>query len=362
MSFYTVTTYYTRKIQITFSLAIILSGCGQNELNSTELSFTTTKHTQAETKQAQAVFDPPSEQKQPNILLILVDDMGFTDIGAFGSEIKTPHLDQIANSGMKFTNFHASPQCAPTRAILMSGNSNHTAGLGSMFGSSLIEGDFGDRPGYVRHLQSRVASLPERLKEAGYATYITGKWHLGNDENKKPTARGFDQSFALMGGNANHMELRGPGTRPAVYRENGEILKDLPEDFYSTDTFTQKMIDFIDSERSTGKPFFGYLGLTSPHWPLQAPEEYKNLYAGRYDKGYDELRLNRLKKAEALGVIPKVDPALFDLHGKHWDELSSEEQKYSARTMELYAAMIANMDDNIGKITSYLEKIDEFPS
>lgn len=297
--------------------------------------------------------------KQPNILLIMADDMGLTDLGSFGSEIDTPNLDAIANGGVKLTNFHASPQCAPTRAILMSGTDNHTAGMGSMFGTNFMQGDLGDGPGYEGYLHERVASLPERLKDAGYNTYMTGKWHLGSTESQKPTSRGFDQAFALMPGNGNHLAMLGAGQRAPAYREKGEVLESLPEDYFSANTFSSKLIEYIDEGKSDGKPFFGYLALTSPHWPLQVPEEYKDLYKGRYDAGYDVLREERVKRAEALGVVAKVDPELFDPIGKNWDELSPEEQRYTAREMELYAAMVKNMDDNIGKITAYLEKIGE---
>ncbi len=295
----------------------------------------------------------------PNILLIVVDDMGYTDIGSFGSEIRTPNLDELAYEGVRLTNFHASAQCAPTRAMLMSGSDNHKAGLGSMFGDNFILGGHGGRWGYERYLHPRVASLPERLRDAGYQTYMTGKWHLGGDDEKKPFARGFDHTFSLMAGAASHMEYRS-AARPAVYREDGVRLDELPEDFYSTNTYTDKMLEFIKAGRENNKPFFGYLALTSPHWPLQVPDEYLNSYSGDYDDGYDVLRARRLERAEELGVVPTANPELFTPTGVSWDELDEEEQRYSARTMELYAAMLENADDNIGRIISYLKEIGEF--
>lgn len=295
---------------------------------------------------------------QPNIILIVADDMGLTDLGAFGSEINTPNLDKLAFEGVRLTNFHASPQCAPTRSILMSGTDNHTAGMGSMFGDRNIKGSYGNRVGYEGYLHPRVASLPERLRDAGYHTYMAGKWHLGGDEEKKPTARGFEKAFALIAGSASHMEMRSNG-RPAVYRENGKVLEALPDDFYSTNTHTSKMIEYINANQKDDKPFFGFLALTSPHWPLQVPAESKDRYAGQYDQGYDALRAQRIKRAEALGVIPKVDPTLFDNVGDNWNELTPEQQRYSSRTMELYAAMVDNMDNNVGRLTSYLEEIGE---
>lgn len=295
----------------------------------------------------------------PNILLIVVDDMGYTDIGAFGSEIRTPNIDALALGGVRLTNFHASAQCAPTRSMLMSGADNHKAGMGSMFGPEFIRGGFGGRRGYESHLHSRVASLPERLREAGYRNYMAGKWHLGGDDEKKPTARGFDRSFALMAGSASHLEMRS-AARPAVYREDGEILDALPADFYSTNTYTDKMIAFIESELGDDRPFFGYLALTAPHWPMQVPDEYLDRYSGQYDEGYDRLRASRLERASGLGVIPEVDPSLFQPTGDRWDALSDDERRYSARTMELYAAMLENADDNIGRLLGFLKESGEF--
>jgi arylsulfatase A-like enzyme len=294
----------------------------------------------------------------PNILLIVVDDMGYTDIGAFGSEIETPNLDALAMDGVRLTNFHASPQCAPTRSMLMSGSDNHKAGMGSMFPARMIEGDYADRWGYERRLDHRVATLPERLGDAGYHTYMAGKWHLGASEELKPTARGFDKAFALMLGGASHMENRHPQNTPS-YREDGRVIEALPDNFYSTNTYTDKIIEQINSSTGDGKPFFAYLALTSPHWPLQVPEDYRDRYAGQYDGGYKELRLSRTARAEELGVIPRVDPDLFDPVSERWDELSAEEQRYQSRKMEIHAAMIENIDDNIGRLTAYLRDAGE---
>jgi arylsulfatase A-like enzyme len=295
----------------------------------------------------------------PNILLIVADDMGLTDLGAFGSEINTPNLDKLASEGVRLTNYHAHPQCAPTRSMLMSGADNHTAGMGSMFGGNFMEGDFGNRPGYERHLHPRVATLPERLGDAGYHTYMAGKWHLGEDDEKKPTAKGFDKAFALINGSASHMEMRGIGPGETVYREDGKVLKSLPENFFSANTYTDKMIEYIASNQSDDKPFFGYLALTSPHWPMQAPPEFRDRYAGQYDDGYDALRAQRVKRATEMGIVPDVDADLFDPIGASWDELTKEEQRYASRTMEIYAGMVDNMDHNIGRIMAYLEEIDE---
>jgi len=295
----------------------------------------------------------------PNILLVVVDDMGYTDLGAYGGEISTPNLDELAYAGVRLTNFHAAPQCAPTRSMLMSGAGNHKAGMGSMFGPAMYEDMPEGREGYEGYLHPRVATLPERLNDAGYHTYLTGKWHLGGDDEKKPSARGFERTWALMNGNSSHFKKRGFGP-PTMFRADGEVVETLPEDFYSTNTYTDKMIEFIDSNADDGKPFFGFMALTSPHWPLQVPVDELDRYAGKYDHGYDVQRAQRVERAQALGVVPVVDPKLFAPTGNRWEDLEEEEQRYSARTMELYAAMMENMDSNIGRVVAYLKSIDQF--
>lgn len=299
------------------------------------------------------------ESRPPNIVLILVDDMGYTDIGAFGSEVATPNLDALAFAGVRLTNFHSSPQCAPTRAMLMSGSDNHKAGMGSMFGDGMIVGEYGNQVGYERQLHPRVATMPERLGDAGYHTYMAGKWHLGSAAHQVPTQRGFDRSFAMLIGSSSHFGF--PTINPATaFRADGEPVEELPEDFYTSITYTDKVIEFIDSNRGDNTPFFAYLALTAPHWPLQVPPEYLDRNKGRYDAGYDALRAERISRAEDLGVIPGVDHDLFDPVGRSWDELNEEEQRDSARRMELYATMMEVMDDNIGRLVSHLKDIGEF--
>lgn len=296
--------------------------------------------------------------RPPNIILIVADDMGYTDLGSFGSEIRTPNLDELAYGGIRLTNFHSSPQCAPTRSMLMSGADNHTAGMGSMFDSRIIQGGFGDRTGYEGYLHPRVATLPERLGDAGYHTYMAGKWHLGADDEKKPTARGFDKAFAFMEGSASHLEMRAMNN--GRYREDGEYIDEVPEDFYTTNYYTDKMIEYIGSNQGDDTPFFGYLALTSPHWPLQAPPDFIDRYVGEYDDGYDALRERRVARATEMGVVPVVDPILFERIGEPWDELSDEEKRYATRRMEIYAAMVDNMDYNVGRLVSYLKETGQF--
>jgi arylsulfatase len=242
--------------------------------------------------------------------------------------------------------------------MLLSGSDNHKAGMGSQFGPNAYKDFPVGRVGYEKYLHPRVATLPERLNDAGYHTYMAGKWHLGIDDDMKPSARGFERTFALMNGGSSHLELRGNG--PKIYREDGEELSTLPDDFYSTNTYTDKMIEFIAANADDDKPFFGYLALTSPHWPLQVPVEELERYAGQYDNGYDVQRARRVERALQLGVVPEVDPDLFDPPGARWDELSEDEKRYSARTMELLAAMVENMDDNVGRLVAHLKSTGQF--
>ncbi len=208
----------------------------------------------------QATASTSDSAERPNILLIIADDLGYTDLGSYGGEIQTPNLDALAASGAQLTNFHAAPSCSPTRSMIMTGIDNHRVGLGVMreWRSPLT-----GQPGYEGYLNDRAAVLPELMAEAGYHTYLSGKWHLGWEDHQSPAARGFERSAALLGGGSHHLEnmtVYGPkiaGTHKIRYREDGQMAS-MPDAFYSTEYFTDKMIEFIDSEKGSGKPFFGY--------------------------------------------------------------------------------------------------------
>jgi arylsulfatase len=286
---------------------------------------------------------------RPNFLLIVADDMGYTDLGAFGGEINTPNLDALAARGMKLTNFHSAPTCAPTRSMLLSGTDNHTAGLGSMFGPNMLSGIEG-RTGYEGYLHERVAALPEILADAGYHTYMAGKWHLGSQQDQWPSARGFERSFALLGGSGDHFAVN-----PREYEEDGAPLEAVPENFYSTRTYTDKLISYIDDSQSDGRPFFVYAAYTSPHWPLQAPEDFIDRYAGQYAEGFDAIRARRIDRARELGVIPDLDAPLPEWVGPSWDQLNPAARADYARKMEIYAAMVENLDYHVGRLISHLE-------
>jgi arylsulfatase len=197
---------------------------------------------------------------RPNVLVIVADDMGYTDLGAFGGEIRTPNLDRLAAAGTILTNYYAAPLCAPTRAMLMSGTDHHRAGEGRM-GMPVA-----DAPGYEDYLNHRVVSLPARLRTSGYHTYMAGKWHLGLKDDQSPAVKGFERSFVLLQGGADHfVKPSGAGGMEATSRDDGKVVP-LPQDFYSTTYYTDKMLGYL--KEPDGKPFFAYLAYTSPHWLL----------------------------------------------------------------------------------------------
>ncbi len=293
---------------------------------------------------------------RPNILLVMVDDMGFSDLGTFGSEIRTPHLDALAQAGLRLTNFHTTPVCAPTRAELLTGVDHHQTGIGNF--PELRQDNQKDAPGYEGYLTDKVVTIAERLKAAGYATFMSGKWHLGYDPRANPAARGFDHSFVLLGGGHNHFG-RDPNysavipNAGTVYTEDGKKVP-TPQPFYSTDYFTQRLIDFLPAKGSD-EPFFGYLALTAPHYPLHASPEDIARYAGRYAAGYDVLRQQRLARQKTLGLFGQDVEAHPQTEPAPWDALTPERQQIEARLMETYAAMVDRIDQNIGRLIGALE-------
>lgn len=309
-----------------------------------------------------SVADSRSSQvNRPNVLLIVADDLGYTDLGVFGSEIPTPNLDALARHSVLFTNFHTAPTCSPTRAMLFSGTDHHLAGLGSMDTWMRNEApDLLGRPGYEGYLNFRVASLANLMKDAGYRTYMAGKWHLGMTEETSPAARGFDRSFALLNGGSGHFDDLGLFGGKSEYRKDGK-LTELPDDFYSTRFYTDTMIQYLRDGMEDSRPFFAYLSFTAPHFPLQAPKESIAKYHGRYDEGYEILFERRMQALKELGLIDNATsgPALLDGQPS-WNDLSDEEQRREARVMEIYAAMIDDMDVNVGRLLAALEDTGEY--
>ena len=296
---------------------------------------------------------------RPNVLLIVVDDMGYSDIGPFGGEIRTPNLDSLAKSGMIFTDFHTAPTCSPTRSMLLSGTDNHLAGLGSM-GEFLAPNQKG-KPGYEGYLNQRVVSIAELLRVAGYFTCMSGKWHLGEGIEQDPSRRGFQKAYALLPGGASHFEdewMLSANYTP-IYRENG-IRVHVPKGFYSTEFYTNKLVEYLDSQ-TADQPFFAYLSFTAPHDPLHAPEDWIDKYKGKYDAGYDVLRQSRLARLKELGLVAqdvKPFPRLPTVPA--WAELTDNQRKTEARKMEIYAAMIENVDHHLGKLFRHLKEAGQW--
>lgn len=297
---------------------------------------------------------------RPNILFMMVDDMGYTDIGVYGSEINTPNLDQLANDGLLLTNFYNEAVCSTTRAAVLGGTDNHIAGGG--FSQHQTPNQQG-QPGYEPYLNEAVAPFSATLQTAGYNTYYAGKWHLGTQPHQRPNARGFDRSFALLSGMSSHYNDMSfvALDRKSPYAVDGVDIDSLPEDFYSTTFYTDYIIESIEKDSETGDPWFAYLSYTAPHWPLQAPDEYIAKYEGMYDHGYEVQREIRTEKGIELGIFPEgtesyrrlaiVDP---------WDSLTAEEQAISVKKMEIHAAMLDLLDENVGRLIDYLKETDQY--
>ena len=285
----------------------------------------------------------PQKTDKKNIIIILADDLGYSDLGYFGSEISTPNIDDLAEKGVVFTNFYSAPSCAPSRAMLLSGNDNHMAGIGIQAFSS-------ENYGYEGSLSHRVKIIPEVLKENGYNTFLSGKWHIGGD----PFERGFDKTFSLLPGAFTHYDNNKPirGYPDTAFSQNGKKVL-WEEGKYSTDVYTDKLIEFIDS--SDDKPFFGYLSYTAPHWPLQVDKIFSDRYVGVYDGGYEIIKERRLNGMIKKGVLQEGSNYRSKSLSSSWNYLSSSQKAIESRKMEIYAGMISNLDFNVGRLISFLE-------
>ncbi len=299
---------------------------------------------------------PPADPAPPNFLVIMADDLGYTDLGAFGGEIRTPNLDALAGRGLRFTSFYTAATCSPTRAMLLSGVDHHLAGLGGM--ASLMGEDLRGRVGYEGFLNEHVFHLPQVLRDAGYFTAIAGKWHLGDAPEHSPPERGFDRSFVLLSGAASHFEDAAPVDTldEIVYRRDGEVAGPLPEGFYSTRFHTDELISYIDEAAGRGQPFFAVATYTAPHWPLQVPDEFLDLYDGVYDDGWEALARRRVAGAKRTGILgADVEVPPLPDYARRWDDLGPDEQRVEARKMELYAAMVERLDHHVGRLVAHLE-------
>jgi len=291
---------------------------------------------------------------RPNILLIAVDDMGYSDVSPFGSEIGTPNIESLASSGVRFTNFYVGPSCSPTRSMLFSGNDNHVAGLGNM--QELLAPNQVGQPGYEGHLNNRVVSMATVLRDAGYHTYMAGKWHLGHEPDQDPSMRGFERVYTMLQGGTSHFddEWMMYANYTPTYREDG-VRTHVPEGFFSTEFYADQIIKYMD-EQEDDHPFLAYLAFTAPHDPLHVPDEWLDHNKGQYADGYDALRTKRLIRMKELGIVPEeadLGPWLGLV--PHWDELTAEQQELEIRRMEIYSAVIENIDHHVGRVLEYLD-------
>ena len=300
-----------------------------------------------------------TSSKQPNFILIVADDMGFSDPRCFGGEILTPNIDKLAAQGVRYTNFYVAPTCSPTRSMLLSGIDNHLVGMGTMY--EYMAPNHEDEPGYEGILTTKVPTIAEVLKANGYHTYMAGKWHLGKDKEHLPAARGFERSFSMLSGAGSYFSMSGPSEHltPNDYNEDGNKLNKLPKGYYATTAFTDKIINYIESNKGDGKPFFAYLAHQAPHDPLMVPNKYLRKYQGKFDNGWDELRDGRLARMKEMGIVSQdaeLGERLWYVPG--FEKLRLLPQVISARKMEVYAAVLDYMDMEIGRLTKYLEDND----
>lgn len=305
-----------------------------------------------------------AEEKKPNIVLIMVDDMGYSDLPAYGGEIDTPNLNQLAANGVRFTQFYNYARCCPTRAALMTGLHPHQVGIGNMTRENQPD-DTNIPPAYAGNINDSCVTLAEVAKSAGYATFMTGKWHLaGTDQRDWPLQRGFDRYYGCLAGATHFFE---PYAERIMYDGNKpdpEPKSTTDRPFYTTDAFADHARRFID-EHQTGedkeKPFFLYLAFTAPHWPLHIHDQELNKYRGKYLGGWDALRNQRFARQQKSGLIPaawKLSPR--DEEVPAWDTLDDAQKEASDSVMAAYSAMIDRVDQKIGDLISTLKKHNQF--
>lgn len=300
---------------------------------------------------------PP--QRRPNIVILLADDWGFSDVGAFGGEMATPAIDALAAAGVRFANFHVAGSCAPTRAMLQTGVSSHRAGLGNM--PETIPPEHLGKPGYEAVINDRVVTIADRLRAAGYRTYLTGKWHLGKTPAKLPTAHGYDHAFALAASGADNFEEK-PNLLlydHADWTEDARLAH-LPRDYYSSRFIVDRMIAYIDRDRASGRPFLASLNFLANHIPIQAPDADIARYAGRYDGGWTRLRATRRDGTVRAGVMPAGVSMVQMATTADWAALTPAERRQRSGAMAAYGGMATAMDREIGRLVAHLKAIGEY--
>lgn len=296
--------------------------------------------------------------ERPNIVLLLADDLGFTDIAPFGSEINTPTLTALAETGVRFSNFHTAASCAPSRAMLLTGVDSHRNGVPNI--PEALPPEQRRHANYRGVLGRNVVTVATLLQDSGYHTYMAGKWHLGKTPDLLPSRRGFERTVAMADTGADNWEQKPyiPIYEKANWFADGDAFE-LPEDFYSSRYLIDKTIEFIDGNRDDGRPFFAYVPFMAVHIPVQAPQEFIDRYRGVYDEGWGALRRQRRASAIRLGLIPDGSQMGDMSTTADWDALTVEQKRYNAKRMAVYAAMVEAMDFHIGRLVDYLQTTDQ---
>jgi arylsulfatase A-like enzyme len=297
----------------------------------------------------------PTSSKRPNIVLIMADDMGYSDLGAFGSEISTPNLDRLAQDGVRLREFYNNSICAPTRASLLTGQYPHKAGVG-YFDVNL------GLPPYQGYLNRESLTLGEVFRAGGYSTLMAGKWHVGKDSLSWPNQRGFDKFYGILGGAADYFDTKplpfGTSPYPVTLVKNNVRQHPKDNSYYFTDEIGTNAVQFLDEQNRENKPFFLYVAFTAPHWPLQALPEDIAKYKGKYDLGWDSLRVQRLKRQRQSGILAEGQAsAAHDPEVPYWNKLTYDEQQLWKAKMEVYAAMVDRLDQNVGRIIAKLKEL-----
>lgn len=299
-------------------------------------------------------------ETKPNIVMVLVDDAALMDFGAFGGEAHTPNIDALAARGTLFRQFRATPFCAPSRAMLLTGMDNHLAGLGTI--REVLPPEHRGQPGYTMALEPGVETIATKLKRAGYRTYMTGKWHLGHGEGELPIDHGFDRSFILDASGADHWENKPymPYYRDAPWFEGREKAV-LPEDFYSSSFIADQMQAYLEQDEDSAEPFFAYVAFLAVHIPVQAPREFTENYIETYAEGWDAIREQRWQRAQDLGLIRAGAPLAPQPDTiPRWHDLSADEQRLAAKSMAVNAGALEAMDAELGGLIDYIKSIGEY--
>jgi arylsulfatase A-like enzyme len=301
-----------------------------------------------------------ADKVRPNIVVMVADDWGYTDVGAFGGEISTPNLNALAQRGTRFSNFHVAAECSPTRAMLMTGVDSHRTGVGAM--RETVPREHFGKPGYLTVLNQNVVTVSSLLQDSGYRTYAVGKWHVGKEPHNLPNARGFDRSLVMGDSGSDNWETakRYIALSDKVYWYEDGKEASMPKDYYSSEYYVSKTMEYLKADAKSGKPFYSYLAFQANHIPLQAPREFIDKYKGRYDAGWNALRKERQDRAAAMGLVPRDGPMANMATTADWDAAPPGQRAYDARRMEVYAGMAEAMDFHVGRLVSYLKESGQY--